>query len=658
MALRADALGMFWEDMPEVREKKEVVKREPPDPVWLAPDYLPNLEEALTFAPPLMDDEYLREAARLKEEFVFDVECYPNYFLCAFKSIQTGKVLYFEKDETGTLSFDAGKFLWVLQNLTIIGFNSYAYDIPIITLAISGVDCAGLRRASGLLIDSALRGVEVLKLFKVKHIKEVDHIDLIEVAPLRASLKIYGGRLHTRRMQDLPFHPSANLTKEQIAVTRWYCVNDLDQTAELREKLDEQLSLRVQMSREYRTDLRSRSDAQIAERVISRSMHKLVGQWPRPPEIMPGTLYHYRVPHFIRYETPLMQWALGRVAGARFYVSEYGNVGMPQELKDLEIPLGDSVYRMGIGGLHSSEQKTAHFSDSDYLLVDRDVTSYYPAIILNLGLYPHHLGDDFLFVYRDLVNRRLDAKRRGDKVIADSLKITINGSFGKLGSMYSALYSPDLLIQVTITGQLSLLMLIEALELRGIPVVSANTDGLVIKCKRELEPVMNQVVQWWEAKTGFETEETPYRALYSRDVNNYIAITTDNEIKSKGAYAKAGLQKNPANQICIDAVKALLLDRTPIESTIYGNYDVTKFVSVRTVRGGAVKDGEFLGKSIRWYYSNEDQGEIVYATSGNLVPRTKGAKPLMLMDGTFPEDLDKDWYVNEAYKILGELAYA
>src|SRR5665648_505827 len=117
----------------------------------------------------------------------------------------------------------------------------------------------------------------------------------------------------------------------------------------------------------------------------------------------------------------------------------------------------------------------------DFYLIDKDCTSYYPSIILGLRLYPTHMGDCFLEVYETIVNKRLEAKRNKDKVVANALKITINGSFGKLGSKYSNLYAPDLLIQVTLTGQLALLMLIEMIEGIGISIVSGNTDGIVIK---------------------------------------------------------------------------------------------------------------------------------------------------------------------------------
>jgi hypothetical protein len=47
---------------------------------------------------------------------------------------------------------------------------------------------------------------------------------------------------------------------------------------------------------------------------------------------------------------------------------------------------------MGIGGLHSSEQTVSHLSDEHTALIDRDVTSYYPAIILGNGYTPAHMG--------------------------------------------------------------------------------------------------------------------------------------------------------------------------------------------------------------------------------------------------------------------------
>lgn len=653
--MRNDIDGMFWNDVPPPKPPpKEKPKRTPPERTWEAPDYLPNLAEALAFNVPLFTDAELVAATYARDKLVFDIEVYPNYFLIAFQSLTSGKIIYFELGSG--VGFDPIKLAWVMNSFCLISFNGKNYDLPIAALALAGKGTEHLMWATEEIILRNERGEDVLKKSKVKKLK-LNHVDLIEVAPLRASLKIYSGRLHAKRMQDLPFIPGTVLSPEQIAIVRWYCCNDLSNTGLLYNELEDQIKLRETLGMTYGIDLRSRSDAQIAESVISHEVAKLNGARSRKPDIPPGTAFNYQVPAFIRFDSSTMQWALEVVRNAKFVIDEKGEVMLPETLKDLRIPIAGGVYRMGIGGLHSSEQKQAHFADANTLLLDRDVTSYYPTIILNQQLYPIHLGRAFLSVYQQLVDRRLYAKRTGDKVTADSLKITINGSFGKLGSPYSMLYAPHLLIQTTITGQLALLMLIEQLELAGIPVVSANTDGLIIKCPTLLHNDAEGIIAAWEGATGFLTEETRYRAVFSRDVNNYIAVREDSSVKAKGAYAKTTLSKNPTGGICVDAIVAFLTTGKPIEQTIRECRDLSRFVVVRSVTGGAVKDGQYLGKSIRWYYAVGEQGEIVYAKNGNMVPRSTGGKPCMLLPDSFPEDVNYEWYELEVLEMLRDLAH-
>jgi hypothetical protein len=679
--MRSDSLGLWWRDEPVVKKLKEPKpKRTPPEPTWLRPDYLPGLADALKFDVPIMSDPDLAEARIRGDRLIFDVEAYWNYFLVSFTSFTTGAVTYFEMAPGYEFKrHQLQKLEWILRNFTVVGFNSWSYDIPMVTLALNGCNCAEIKTATNRIIVEEWRPQDVLKQFKASRLKGIDHIDLIEVAPLSASLKIYGGRLHAPRMQDLPFHPETHLSPDQMAIVRWYNINDLTQTGFLMQALLEQLELRENLGSLYDVDLRSKSDAQIAEAVISHEIERITGARPTKPVIEPGTCYWYHVPQFIQFESPLMKWALDVVRNARFVVAHHGSIEEPPEISSLHLQIGSNVYRMGIGGLHSSESTVAYKASDDFYIVDRDVTSYYPQIILNLGLFPKHLGEVFLRVYNELVQRRIEAKQNLLKVIADCLKIVVNGSFGKLGSKWSILYSPDLLMRVTLTGQLCLLMLIERLELRGIRVASANTDGVVILCPKDRYTEMESIFKQWERDTGFVTEETRYLAYYSRDVNNYIAVKAKQDkqtkkwlnvpdgVKSKGAYnnpwndpkqALFRMHKNPTNTVCLDAIELLLTKNIPVAETIRGCTDVRKFVTVRKVKGGAVKDGEYLGASIRWYYATGQSSEMVYAASGNKVPRSDGAKPLMQLPQQLPDDIDYEWYVAEANKILQEIGYA
>jgi hypothetical protein len=591
-----------------------------------------------------------------KPTLILDLEIYRDYFLAMFKNVATGNVRGFELH--ADQAFDVATVRTILKKYRLVTFNGLNFDIPLLMLALRGADNALIKKGCDAIIQNNLRGWQFEQQFNVEVPKSLDHIDLIEVAPGTASLKIYGGRLHCAKMQDLPIEPDASISASQREELRTYCANDLATTLDLYRKLLPQIELRGRMSEQYGIDLRSKSDAQIAEAVIGRQVSQAVGRDIKRPEVPGGTQFKYRFPSFVDMTPAALAPIRHIIDSSVFIVPDSGKVMMPKLLADLKITIGASTYRMGIGGLHSSEQSSAHLADDDHILVDRDVASYYPAIILRTDLAPKHMGKSFTTVYREIVQRRLDAKHAGDKVTADALKITINGSFGKFGSKWSKLYSPDLLIQTTITGQLCLLMLIEALESEGIPVVSANTDGIVIKCPVSKVAMMEFIVWEWEQATRFDTEATYYRALYSRDVNNYIAIKPDGGFKLKGAYAPAGLQKNPTNEICTGAVVKFLIDGTPVEDTIRACQDIRKFVTIRQVKGGALKGDQFLGKAVRWYYAAGVTGTINYKINGYTVARSEGARPLMELPAQFPDDVDFDWYIREAHSILDDIGAA
>jgi hypothetical protein len=87
---------------------------------------------------------------------------------------------------------------------------------------------------------------------------------------------------------------------------------------------------------------------------------------------------------------------LQRLRETNFYVEHDGKVELPDWLDGKQITIGESTYAMGIGGLHSTESNRSTYADDDHVLVDVDVASYYPAIIINSGLYPKALGPDFI----------------------------------------------------------------------------------------------------------------------------------------------------------------------------------------------------------------------------------------------------------------------
>jgi DNA polymerase elongation subunit (family B) len=585
--------------------------------------------------------------------------------MCSLKRLDNGKRVVFEQYEGHPL--DRRTLHHVLKNSKIITFNGINYDMPMIGLALQGVSCETLKRCSDFIIQGNMRPWDAEREFQFR-IPVYDHIDVIEVVPTMVSLKVFMGRLHCPKMQDLPIEHDATITPEQRPAIVEYNENDLDGTIALYQKFVKQIELREKMSAEYGIDLRSKSDAQVAEAVM-KSKLTAAGVVVTKPGAKSRT-FKFRFPRFLEHAGPIVQEVIQRVRESDFIVDSGGYVKMPKQLSEARIRIGRGVYRLGIGGLHSSEKSVCHRADAHTLLIDRDVASYYPAIMINTGLFPKHLGQVFMQVFREIRDTRIAAKKGGLKTIAETLKIVLNGLFGKFGNPWSIVYAPDLMIQVTITGQLALLMLIEWIEQQGIPVVSANTDGIVIKCPRSMYDLLELIIKRWEEVTGFETEETRYTLLASRDVNSYIALKEGGGVKLKGTYAEpepvASSWPSPHNQICITAACDLLEHGVPLDLTIKSCNDMRQFVEVRNVTGGATWRGEYLGRAVRWYkavggepiyYKKEKRPSKKNPTGGgyNKVPSTDGCKPLMRMDGSIPADLDFDAYVREAEGILEDI---
>jgi len=701
--MRNDAVGFFWDDSPPPKPpKKEKEKRNPPEQHWLRPGYLPGLEQALAFPVRVMTDEDLAKAYADREELVLDCEVYPNYFLAMFTSMTTGWVTYIEVVDGALNQTQIQRLGWILHHFSTTGFNSAGYDATVCSLALAGCTTGQIKAASDAMIVGVgeplkqKRPSDILRSYKLRKLK-IDHIDLIDVCPLggteggnqysaRTSLKTYAGRLHAPKLQDLPFPPATVLSPEQIAIVRWYCVNDTVGTAFVRVHQDDHIKLRIQLGKQYGLDLRNLSDAQLGEAIIASELAKVMGSRPKAPgpQSAVGQKFFYQPAPYISFQTPELRQALHEMCSAEITIGASGHCIAPSAIREQKVVIGGKPYTVGMGGLHSKEKKLATTATAQVRVIDRDVTGYYPNLITKNGYFPPHLGYVAKITYEAIINKRQAAKpklkameKAGQARTVEyetlnaevgGLKIACNGAmFGKTSDPYSILYAPQQMVQTTITGQLSLLMVIEALELSGIPVVSANTDGIVMACPVHLYERMEEIFKGWESVTGLETEETEYAALFAANVNNYIALMPDGKTKTKGWYCERGsaqnsvLSKNPEALICSDAVQAYLSKRTPLEHTIRACTDMRRFVSLRLVRGGGVKvwgDGrpnEYLGKTVRWYYGHDVPGEIVYAASGNKVPRSENALPCMELPSWIPNDLDHGWYVAKAESMLRDL---
>ncbi len=655
----------------------------------------------------------------------YDEECYPNFWLLKLR-IQDGECFTFALRAGQRLSEqDRRKIFRLFELFTTVSFHGNYYDVPMLIGALNGFSTEELYQLSLQIIVGGAKPWEL----NLPKWEPSDHIDIMETLPGEGSQKMFAGRIHYKTMRDLPYEPETYLSEAQIQQVSEYCENDLGQIEAEYLALSEQLKIREEMGARYGMDLRSKSDAQCAEAILKYLCEKAVGTRLYKPEIDWGLRFKYEPPAFLAFSTPQMQRTFELIKSAVFSLNAAGRVEMPPQLEGLEIPMGMSVYRMGIGGLHSSEKCAVWRSTDTHVLRDADVASYYPNLMINSGKFPKALGPAFTVALQGIVDERIEDKKEQKRLEEAGLKysaewfaaycanegkkIFVNGSFGKTGSPWSILFAPEMMIQTTVTGQLSLLMLIEWHEAYGINVVSANTDGIVINCPRHLEHVSDALIEEWERRTGLKMDRPfgHYEATYSRDINNYFAVKSNGEVKRKGAYSKAGLvaKKSPDVEICGDAVAEFLSKGTPLLYTIAWCNDIRKFVTVQKVTGGAVKmwghgprkemqvanmtpileahgwrkapgrrwerngvvalsraayeqcfppqTPEYLGKTIRWYYATDAPGPIVYAKSGNQVPLSYGAAPCMTLPDELPKNIDYGWYLKTCEDMLRDIGY-
>ena len=575
-----------------------------------------------------------------KNQLFFDTECYPNYFLIVFKDLK-GNEECFVKDENNVLPIARIKKL--LETRQTIGFNSRMYDIPMVTYALSGVNNSLLKEMSDRIINESV--YNTLCEYQLWCPKEYDHIDIINVAIGKSSLKMYGARINTPYLQDLPYDPSTSLTQEDKAIIKKYCSNDVDITKNLYLHLKDEIDIRTAINDEYKVDVRSKSDAQIAEVLINK---QLVSSKKK----ITSFEFKYTPPDYIKFNSDNLNNLL-----VKFTEIEFKGVAGDRLLEKgivTDVIINDVPYSCGIGGLHSKEEARTVFAADDEYIIDIDVVSYYPTIILNNKYCPDNYNtEEFLEFYQKIYDDRIIAKKENNVSKANVYKIILNGSFGKFGDQYSSLYSPKLLIHTTITGQLSILMLIEKLEEYGYNVLSTNTDGITVKVKKDKYEFFKKIVKSWEDKVNFKTEEVRYKSLHNQSVNSYIAIKEDGTLKCKGLFGSDDISRNPAIKICKEAIFSYLLDKRKVEDTIMNaKQDPSNFIMVRKCAKGGYWKGEYLGKVVRWYWST--QGEPITNPKGDKVANTDDAFPIMNMEDKIA-DIHYEKYIVKTYELLESL---
>lgn len=605
---------------------------------------------------------------------IFDTELIGKeapHFLVKIKIHETGEWFTFWHHKKGHTT-KLQKML-LSDKYTFVGFNSDNFDRPLIAAAVAGYDELDLKKIAQAIIDEELRSWQTYREFNLDFV-EYDHIDLKEVPPgVMLSLKTYEGRMHAPNLQDMPFEHTYDLkSSKDFKVVEAYCENDVTETERLFSTVRKELELRAQLGAQYDLDLRSKSDAQCAEAVL-----KKVCNIGNKDKIVPRHV-EFTCPDFIQTDSQVINELIDKIHDHLFKINHAnGSPEFPEFLTE-PLVLNKGIYQFGIGGLHSKHDVRYYEQASDKLWIsDVDAASYYPNIIMKAGLIPPlggGKGESFLDAYQEIYEARITAKRTGDKRTANTLKILLNGTYGKLGSIYCAFYAPELMLATCLIGQLNLLCLIYALEkIKGVYIASANTDGIMICYPPGKRNQVLKTIQANAKQTGFEYEETPYAKVAMRDVNSYTCITAErekviippkgqlqvipasaSEAKRKGVFAKAGVMENvsPTFQICAEAAAQYLMSGTKVEDTIHNCNDIRQFISIRGVTGGGVQhvkvklDDSWTVNTWKTNRKGEEVPESWYhGVTGKTIKRVSKPDPAEIGVGGTPFGRVARWYM-------------
>ncbi len=510
-------------------------------------------------------------------DYIFDIETFPNVFTLAVEHAEAPLRWSFEISDFRNDSKQIIEFLTYLKdaNGRMVGFNNVGFDYPVLhTLVRMGHSDAKTLYDKAMAIignqdDDARwnhsikpsdRFVEQLDLFKIHH---------FDNKARATSLKVLEFNMRSDSIEDLPFKVGTVLTKDQIDVLKQYNAHDVSETKKFYHKSLDMIRFREELTHKYQRDFMNHNDTKIGKDYFVMKLEEAgvqcyeFGPNGRTPmqtkrpvirlsdAILPWIAFEQ--PEFNRVLAWLKQQSITETKGV---------------FTDLSARINGFEFVFGLGGIHGSVESEVIEATDDTVIIDLDVSSYYPNLAITNRFYPKHLGESFCDIYHHLYEQRKTyAKNTAENAM---LKLALNGVYGDSNNQFSVFYDPLFTMSITLNGQLLLCLLAENLmKIPGLQLIQVNTDGLTVKVSRSYESNVEMVKSWWEQTTKLELERNDYKTMFIRDVNNYVAVYVDGKVKRKGAYEyKLGWHQNAGGLVIPKVAEKVLVEGAPIRQTI------------------------------------------------------------------------------------------
>lgn len=647
---------------------------------------------------------------RGKIVYVYDIEVFQNIFHCSVKNTETNDIYKFEISERKNQLRELVKFFkqvdkyitWgdyyttninIPANVIFCGYNNLHYDNPIINYIIEYEDklmqyniptiCSSIFNLSKTITTSSEDNIDAWKHWKYQiWFDTFDILTMLYSNKLRVGLKEIQVTMQYPNVQEFVCDWTKPLPLEDFDSMIDYNINDIESTSELLNRCKKDVDLRIAIEDEYGVRVLSKDGVNIGMKILTQKYLEKTGlTWQdikdlrSPMSVIP--LKDVILP-FIKYDSPILQRVLDDMKNQ---IVSPGRKGYENKFV-----FNNLRYSVGVGGIHSVNSPEIIIPRDDEMLIDIDVASLYPSMLIEYEFYPKHLGKEFLEVYKQIKDERIEAKHNGDKVKNETLKLALNGLSGNLQNEHNFCYSPFAVMQIRINGQLLLLMLAEKLTQIGCRIVQANTDGLFVLLKKDAYSKVNSICREWEQLTKLTLEEDRFKAMYQYAINDYFAITEDNKVKEKGMFITAvKLGKGLTPKIIPKAVISFFKDGIPVEDKIKNCTDIRDFLmsektgkqwhveymneeQQRTNRFYASTNGGYLWK---WKDTGHKEGEIItytepyvgerkYKASARQYQNMLTASGVTLLNKFDDKPIEERkinyrYYIMEAYKIIRDL---
>ena len=524
----------------------------------------------------------------MSNDIVWDIETFPNVFTLAAEHAWLPIKWEFEISDWRNDSRAIIEFVQYLKqtDARMVGFNSLGFDYPVLhTLIRMGhSDANTLYQKAMAIINSqdedgskwmhqvnpSDRFVQQIDLFKIHH---------FDNKARATGLKVLEFNMRSDNIEDLPFPVGTVLTQGQVPVLKAYNAHDVAQTKKFYHQTLDMIQFREELTRKYDRDFMNHNDTKIGKDYFVMKLEEAgvacydFGPKGRTPRQTKRPVIHLKdaILPWINFEHPefnrVMNWLKAQT------ITETKGV-----FTDLTATVNGFTFVFGLGGIHGSVESEVIESDGEYVIVDLDVTSYYPNLAITNGFHPTHLGKEFVSIYKHLFEQRKSYPKKSAE--SAMLKLALNGVYGDSNNQFSVFYDPLFTMSITLNGQLLLCLLAEGLmHIPGLRLIQVNTDGLTVKVPREHKLLVDMARAAWQLRTGLNLEEAVYKAMMIRDVNNYIGVFENGSTKRKGAYEyDMEWHQNHGAMVVAKVAEKVLVDGAPIRQTLQKWPDIMDFM--------------------------------------------------------------------------------